>query len=687
MLNEITKITQYTVNVEKNSSVDSLSEKYNIPADELRMINMNKTRFEKGEKLVLPVEPKKLIEIFTKMLQKDKKKNLQKLHKLKLFADRQFYIEGEETGFLDWQYDTLKEFLEEKSEGYKPPVGAKLREGENRIELPFWLGSMDKYKPENSKEIEKWVVDHKSDEYIIESKLDGVSCLLEYKNGNIKMYTRGDGNVGADISNLSIFFDSVPKDIEGELSVRGELIMKKNTFEKKYSDQYANARNLVAGRIGAKKVREGISDIDFVVYEIVGEGLMETHLKQMKFLEKLGFLTPRRKIVKQINVPLLSKNLIEFKEKSPYEIDGIIIQPVQKYKRNIDGNPGYAFAFKMRLAVNLRETEVEKVVWNISKWGQIKPRIKIKQVKLGGTKIDYVTGFNAKYIDDNKIGPGAIIKITRSGDVIPHIVEVVKKANQAQMPDIAYEWNNTKVDIIAKDGGDIKCIKLIHSFFAKLGVKHLGEATVKKMYESGLDNIMKIVKSKKEDFMDIDGIENRGATRLYNNIQKGLKNVEIDKVLGASQVFGFGVGSKRIKLLFQAHPNILKEYKKMSPSVLLKKIREVEGFDIMATNVAENLKYADDFVQKLQKAGVQFKTKKVLSEKLKGKKIVFSGFRDKELQEKIEQNHGRVTSSISKTTSYLVVKEISSVLTGKSKKAQELGVPIISKKDFINTVL
>ena len=97
----------------------------------------------------------------------------------------------------------------------------------------------------------------------------------------------------------------------------------------------------------------------------------------------------------------------------------------------------------MRLAVNLRETEVEKVVWNISKWGQIKPRIKIKQVKLGGTKIDYVTGFNAKYIDDNKIGPGAIIKITRSGDVIPHIVEVVKKADQAQMPDISYEWNNT----------------------------------------------------------------------------------------------------------------------------------------------------------------------------------------------------------------------------------------------------
>ena len=102
MLNEITKLTQYTVTVEKNSSVDSLSEKYNIPADELKMINMNKTRFQKGEELVLPVEPKKLIEIFTKMLQKDKKKNLQKLHKLKLFADRQFYIEGQETGFLDF---------------------------------------------------------------------------------------------------------------------------------------------------------------------------------------------------------------------------------------------------------------------------------------------------------------------------------------------------------------------------------------------------------------------------------------------------------------------------------------------------------------------------------------------------------------------------------------------------------
>jgi NAD-dependent DNA ligase len=687
MLKTISQISQYTEILPKNTNITALSEKYNVQQDELKMLNDNKTNFKKGDKIVLPVETEKLRETFRKMIKKDPKKNLQKLHKIKLFADRLFYIEGEQTGLLDWQYDTLKEFLEENSEKYKPPVGAKLREGENRIELPFWLGSMDKYKPKHSKEIEKWVHDHNSKEYLIESKLDGVSCLLEYNNGSIKMYTRGDGNIGADISNLSVFFDSVPKDIEGDLSVRGELIMKKKTFEKKYSDQYANARNLVAGRIGAKKVKQGISDIDFVVYEIVGEGLMETHLKQMKYLEKLGFLTPRRKIVKTINVPLLSKNLIEFKEKSPYEIDGIIIQPVQKYKRNIDGNPSYAFAFKMRLAVNLRETEVEKVVWSISKWGQIKPRIKIKQVNLGGTKIDYVTGFNAKYIDDNKIGPGAVIKITRSGDVIPHIVEVVKKAKKAQMPEVEYEWNNTKVDIIAKNGGDIKCIKLIHSFFAKLGVKHLGEATVKKMYQSGLDNIMKIVKAKKSDFLKIDGIEDKGATRLYDNIQKGLKNVEIDQVLGSSQVFGFGVGSKRIKVLFQAHPNILQEYKKMSASELLQRVKNVEGFDIMALNVAENLKYADDFVQKLKKAGVQFKTKKVLSEKLKGKKIVFSGFRDKELQEKIEQNHGRVTSSISKTTSYLVVKEITSVLTGKSKKAQELGVPIISKKDFINTVL
>ena len=679
-LKEITKITRSKIKVDKKV----LLNKYNIPLSELKLLNNNKESVKKGEFLILPVEEVQLSKIFRDMA-KDKKL-LKKLHEMKLFADENFYLKGEDTGFLDWQYDILKEVLSEVDPNYKPPVGAKIREGENRAELPFWMGSMDKFKPENVKEIDNWIKKHKAKDYVIEDKLDGVSCLIEYKSGSIKMYTRGDGVVGANISALLPYFNTIPKHSgtkELDIFVRGELIMKKKVFEKDYSKEYANPRNLVAGRIGAKTIRKGIEDIDFVAYELVGDGTMINHVKQMDYLKKLGFLTVRRNIVKKLSVEILSKNLVEFKKQSPYEIDGIIIQAVKNYERNVDGNPDYAFAFKMRLGDSIRKTEVLKVIWNISKWGQIKPKVKIKTLNLGGVKIDHATCHNAKYVVDNKIGPGAEIKITRSGDVIPYIVEVIKGAKKAQMPDIPYIWNKTGVDIIATDSSKEICLKLMESFFSKIGTKHLKEATIKKLYSTGLDTILKIIAADKKDFLKVDGIEEKGAERLYNNIQKSLKDITIPKIIGASQLFGFGVGVKRVTALFQDYPDILKDYKSKTKKKLLERIRNIEGFDSMAENIVENIKDAALLIKRLTQIGVKFKIQTRISEKLKGKKIVFSGFRDKELQEKIEQNGGKVNSSVSKNTSYLVVKSLGGKLTGKPKKASELGVKIITKEDLL----
>lgn len=612
------------------------------------------------------------------------KETLKKLHEMKLYADNNYYNEGKETGFDDYQYDMLKETLQRRDPNYKVPIGAKIREGENRVNLPFWLGSMDKFKSEDETEIKKWVSKNKSNQYIIEDKLDGVSCLIVVRKGTIKLYTRGDGIIGADISYLAPYFDTIPKKIDVDIAVRGELIMPVDVFTQKYSKEYANPRNMVAGRIGGKKIREGISDINFIAYEIVGDGIMDKPSTQLKYLQKLGFSTVKNEIVDAITTENLIETFLRFKNGNMFEIDGIIVQPDKNYERNTTGNPDYAFAFKMRLKDNIVETTVVDVIWNVSKWGQLKPRIKIKSVKLGGVEITYTTGFNAKYIYDNKIGEGAIIKITRSGDVIPYIVEVVKKAKEPDMPVVNWQWNKTGVDIITKELDVIMCIKLLHSFFDKLNVKQLGERRIGKLYISGLDNLLKIISATKKRISDSEGIGNKIGQTIYNNIKKSLQNVYVADILGASGIFGFGMGKVRVNNLFDEIPDILEYDKVMSKKELYTKIMQIEGFSNKTTkNIVDNIDWAIKFVLALDNFAV-FKKRIVVGNNMSGLKVVFTGFRDVALQEKIVSRGGKIVNSVSKNTNILVVANKNAKLSGKATDAKKLSIEILEKDEFIN---
>lgn len=608
---------------------------------------------------------------------------LEILHKIKLFADDIYYNTGKESGLSDYNYDLLKEFLEKNDPTYVVPIGVKIRHGENRVKLPFHMGSMDKYKPENEKEITNWLTKNKSENYILESKLDGVSCLLVMKNGKIKLYTRGDGTIGSDISYLSQYFKTIPKNTNYDVIIRGELIIKKEIFNKKYSKKFANARNMVSGRIGSKTIKEGIKDIDFVAYEIIDNGIMDSPKIQFNLLKKMGFNVVKHKIITQINTQILSKELIEFKNTEIYEIDGIIIQSNKKYKRNKSGNPKYAFAYKMRFSDNVVKTEVISVEWNVSKWGQLKPRIKIKEVSLGGVKINYTTGFNAKYINDNKIGKGSIVNITRSGDVIPYIVEVLKSSKKPDMPEIPYQWNETKVDIYTTKHGKIMCVKLISSFFSKLGIKHVSKSTVSKLYDNGYDSLLKIIMATKKDFLKIDTFGERLAERTYNNIHNGLQNISLYLVLGASGIFGYGLGTRKIKQLLVEIPNLLQIYKNKDDSEIFKMIMNVEGFSSKTTNkIVNNLFWADKFISALSNFATFKKDKIISDKKLKNKKIVFSGFRDKDLEENINIMGGKVTSSVSKNTDFVVVIDKNNT-SSKIQKAKKLKIPIIEKTEFI----
>lgn len=610
--------------------------------------------------------------------------SLSVLHQVKMYADDLYYNTGKSSGLNDWRYDEIKETLRIRDPQYTIPTGAKIREHENRVELPIWLGSMNKFKPEDDKAIARWLSSNKAVEYVIEDKLDGISCLLIAKNGTFKIYTRGDGNIGADISYLMKYLKNIPKKIKDDVMVRGELIMKNQIFKKKYENEYANPRNMVTGLVGSKTVKEGLQYIEFVAYELISTGITIKTSEQLEYLDKLGFTTVWREIVSSFSVDSLMEAVIRSKEISKYEIDGIIVQPNSSYERNTSGNPQYAFAFKMRLADNLISAKVVGVQWNVSKWGVLKPRVEIEPVQLGGVTISWATGFNAKFIVEKSIGPNAIIEITRSGDVIPYIVSVVKNAKEPDMPTIPYTWNETGVDIQTNEYEDEMVVKRIASFFAEVGIKHVGEKNVQKMYESGYDTLLKIIMASKNDFEKIPSFGKKMAERSWDNIHNGLKDLSLPLALGASGVFGIGIGTKKITTLLNDFPDLLDA---CGTKDILERIIKVDGFShITAKKVVDNLVEAKQFIVDMR----QFATFKEMSDTqslcgdLKDMKIVLSGFRDKKLEEDIVKRGGKVTTTVSKQTSILVVASIDAEPSGKAAKAKELGVQIVQVKDFVN---
>ena len=605
--------------------------------------------------------------------------DIKTLSQIKQYLDDLYYNRGE-SNVNDDRYDMLKDALKERDSNYKEQVGAKIKEGRNRVRLPYHMGSMNKFK--TADEIEKWKKNNITDDYIITEKLDGISCLYVYKDGKLKLYTRGDGTIGEDITHLAKHIPSIPEKLHeiDNLVVRGELIMSKDVFTKKYKGEYKNDRNMVAGLVNSKTLRKGVEDIDFIAYEVVEEGQQPKLSEQLSELdENYGFEEVNHDFLSrsEINLETLHDKLIEMKDNSAYEIDGIIVQTDKPYYRNVESNPEYAFAFKIMGEVI--DTVVEEVEWNVSKWGVLKPRIRVRPIETGGVTITYATGFNAKYIVENSIGEGAVVKITRSGDVIPYIVEVAQGADEPSMPDVAYKWNANKVDILIDKSDCAMCIKLIVHFFTTLSIKQINEGTVKKMYDHGFVTLLSIIRASKADLLQVPGFKSKTVDNVYNNIHNGLQNILMSELMTASAIFGFGFGRRRSKTILDNIPDLITNYKNKT----LEDIMKVEGFsNITAAKVLSGLDWFHKFTIAL-KDYVTYRVVKIISDVLKGEKVVFTGFRDAKLKEQVEQRGGKVTTTVSKNTT-IVVAANKNDTSSKMSKAKELKLPIYSKDEFKN---
>jgi len=607
-------------------------------------------------------------------------------------ANKAYYIDDKSI-MIDNLYDILREYTLEKY-----PKNTIAKDGhascdisieKNKVKLPYELWSMDKIKSESSA-VQKWMQKF-TGPYVISCKLDGISALYvaNEKSSEGKLYTRGNGTYGQDISHFIPYL--IKKHTSG-IAIRGEIIIKKDVFLKKYADKFANPRNFVAGIINKKTINpEIVNDLDFIAYEVINP-IMKP-FQQLLYLPEIEFKHVKFDVKENISNEILSELLLLWRENYDYEIDGIIIVNDKIYSRPTK-NPDYAFAFKMVLSENIVEAKVVDVIWTPSKDGYLKPRIQVEPILLGGVSIEYATGFNAKFINDNKIGIGSLITITRSGDVIPHIVSVVVPADKSLMPKDDYKWNDTCVDIILdnKDQNSVVKEKNITRFFKGIGVEGLGAGNIMRIINAGFDSVPKIIAMKHNDFMKVEGFKNTLATKIFNNIHTQLDKVSPIELITASNIFGRGFGEKRLYAIFKVYPNILTSDLDMglSNTDMVAKLIKVDG---MAQKSAEKfVEKIPAFIKFMKEAGltINSQSQNTLNTEspLHEKKIVITGFRNKELENKIKTLGGEITSAVSKNTFVVLVKDNSlEEITTKTEMAKKLNIPIMVSNEFAEKYL
>ena len=581
----------------------------------------------------------------------------------------------------DNQYDIIKEYIEVKYPTNKVvhEIGAPVEK--NKVTLPYPMGSMDKIKPDTNA-LANWTAKYRGP-YILSCKLDGVSGLYSTEGAQPKLYTRGDGNVGQDISHL-IPFLRLPK-TKG-IVIRGEFIIPKALFESKYKTKFANPRNMVAGIVNHKTINEAIKDLHFVAYEVMKP--VKKPSEQMEFLSTLDVETVLYKIEKNLTNELLSNTLVNWRTNYAYEIDGVIVANDAVYERK-SGNPEHAFAFKMVLSDQVAEAKVVDVIWSASKDGYLKPRVQIEPINLGGVKIEYATGFNGAFINDNNIGIGATIELIRSGDVIPYIRKVIVPADEPKMPSVPFKWNDTHVDIMLEDIESDETVreKNITGFFRGIGVEGLSTGNVKRIIEAGFDTVPEILRMDVNEFLLVEGFKEKTATKLYDGIREKIDAASLVTIMSASNMFGRGFSEKKLELIMESYPTVL--LSKESNSQKINKISAIKG---MATKTAEAfVERIPDFINFIKEAGLvkklAFEKKQVdQSHPLFGKSIVMTGFRDAALQKELEEVGAKVGSGVSSKTFVLLVKDKDDD-TGKVLDAKKNGVPLMTPQEFRNKYL
>lgn len=604
--------------------------------------------------------------------------------KEKIVTANESYRNGKPT-ITDREYDALVEELTLLSphDELLSRIGIEIPDTDSRkSKLPIEMASMNKLKTMD--EVFNWARlkgINDNTKVVITPKFDGLSfCVDEFYTNS---WTRGDGTYGQKSNEHYKLIKNHLYDVEGvdpfsKIDVRytyGEVMMSKKVFLDKYSEDFANPRNLVGGLLNSKEASKSLSDCNYIKYGAVSDKkLFDTKSELLDYLNDNQEVKVPYKVCK---VSELTEDLLLslFKQYSTdYEIDGLIIEIndlelQEKLGRETStNNPAWARAFKHESFEQSAIVPYIGTTWNISKQGLLKPIIHITPVKLDGVMVSNVTGNNARFMKDLEIGEGAILKIVRSGMVIPKIVDVIRKGKfvEPTIEGVEIGWNENGVELITLTETEEQKFQKIVSFFEILEADNVGEGVLKQIWDNGFKTIKDILNLTTSDLEKLEGFGKRKSTIVFNSIQKSISNVELSKLQHATGIFK-GLGSKKLALL---------EHFTNKPTV--SEVMNIEGFaEISAKSYVDSY---DDFFEFIKDLPVKLVEKKEVvktGSDLEDMSFCFTGVRDKSAEETIVSRGGKIASGVSKNTTHLVMKSKGSG-SSKETKALELGVTIIT---------
>lgn len=512
------------------------------------------------------------------------------------------------------------------------------------------------------------------------SKYDGISILKDEKSGFAS--SRGTGLIGESLTEH--YKQLGEKNSNIEFYTIGEMLIPKPVFASKtfYRDNgepFKNARNMIAGLKNNDKVSEDLKYAKHVRYGLADDDFTKDKIEQLHFIAKELHVIPYKVFrADELNIEVLNELFIEWGKE--FDIDGLVFDINdknirKKLGRGTNNNVAYAFAFKNPEWAEKAKTKILEIEWNISKQGYLKPVAILDPIDLDGVTVSRVTLNNAKFAKDQDISSGSKILITRSGGVIPKLISVIK-ATGFKMPEIkGYDifWNENGVELCVK-GTEDQEIKKIISFFEILNTDNVSEGVVKQLYEEGFKTVKAILDLTKNDFEKLDRFGKRKAEIVYNSIKKATKDVDLAKLMHASNLF-VGLGSKKLELLvhFTEKPSY-------------DDIIKIEGFsDISAKSYLNSY---DKFYEFIKDLPVTIKSKEEpknnsnnMKTDLTGTIWVFTGVRLKDAENELVMRNAKIGSSVSKNTTHLVCKDPNSG-SAKLETAKKLGVKIMSVEEL-----
>lgn len=659
----------------------------------------------------------------------DAKNRISELIDLINYHNNRYYNE-DSPEISDFEYDKLmKELIKLEEENPKlkradspsSRVGGKPLDKFNQVthKIPM-LSLSNAYSAQDLRDFDKRVRDSINEEveYVVEFKIDGLSVGLTYNNGIFeKGATRGNGIIGEDITQNLKTVKTIPLKVEDneEIVVRGEVYISKENFEviNKIQEEeglqlFANPRNLAAGtlrQLDSKLTAKRPLDIFIFNLEYIEDTELKTHSESLEYLTKLGFkVSPNYKVfsnmdevIKHIDYWTVNRSNL------PFEIDGMVIKVNNLSQREKMGytakSPRWAIAYKF--PAEQKKTKLIDIIVEVGRTGTITPTAILEPVRLAGTTVSRATLHNEDYINEKDIRIGDTVIVQKAGDIIPQVVEVVKGERTGdeiifKLPEKCPVCSEPTVRLEGEAA--VKCINISCPAQIRRGIIHfasrdamniegLGESIVTLLLDNKIiKDIADLYYINKEDLINLERMGEKSASNLVNAIEKSKQN-DLYRLINGLGIKYIGVkGAKVLAKNFKSLDEII--------NADMSELINLEEFgDIMANSVIQFFKEEKNIgvIKKLEDAGVN--TKSIVSEDkglvniFEGMKIVLTGtlptLKRNDAKEMIEARGGKATSSVSKSTTFVLAgEEAGSKLT----KANELGIPVIDENKFLEMI-